>query len=224
MIRTLVVSLLVAISSYPALAGSVDVTFTGSSGQQDSSGYYISPYSATVNGVNTTIYCDDFANTVTVGENYTANITNLGSGDLSNTRYGSITQTLATQNGGSQAFNGLQLYEMAAWLTMQFTANGASNGDIQDTLWDLFNPNSLDPGVKPPQPSSNTWLYAAEQNYSSINPNNFYILTNVAPVNMSGQVQEFLFTPEPSSLLLLASSLIVFLAWGYRKRLRSVRS
>ena len=175
-------------------ASTVSAQFTGANGQTDSSGNYISPYTATVNGVSTTIYCDDFANHVSNGQQWTANITNLASSDLSNTRYSTISNTLSTSATTSSNFSGKQLYEMAAYLTTQFAASGtagyASNGDIQDTLWDLFNPNSQNTGVTPPKPSSNQWLYAAEKNYSSINLASFNILTNTsAAFSGAGQTQ-----------------------------------
>ncbi len=204
-------------------AGTVSVEFIGANGQKDSSGYLISPYTATINGVSTTVYCDDFANSIADGQTYTANETNLGSGNLSLTRYGSISQTLQTQSG-TQTFDAQQLYEMAAWLTTQFTTNGANNGNIQDTLWDLFNPNSNNPNIKPPVPSTNSWLFAAEQNYTSINPSAFIILTNTSVAfTGSGQVQEFIFgapiaqSPEPASMALLGIGLILLSIFGKRK-------
>jgi hypothetical protein len=203
-------------------AGTVNVEFIGANGQKDSSGYLISPYTATINGVSTTVYCDDFANTVSDGQTYTANETNLGSGNLSLTRYGTISQSLQTQSG-TQTFDAQQLYEMAAWLTTQFTTNGSSNGDIQDTLWDLFNPNPNNPNIKPPKPSTNSWLFAAEENYTSINPSAFTILTNTGvEFTGTGQVQEFIFSspvaqsPEPASMALLGIGLILLSIFGRR--------
>ncbi len=201
-------------------ADTLSVQFTGANGQTDASGYYISPYTATVNGVSTTIYCDDFANQVSNGQQWTANLTNLGSTNLANTRYSGISNTLSTSPTATATYSGAQLYEMAAWLTTQFSAPGTSgysaNGDIQDTLWDLFNPNSHNTGVKPPTPSSNQWLYAAEKNYISINPAKFNILTNTqAAYSGEGQVQEFIVpTPEPSSVLLLGFGLIAIAVAG----------
>jgi hypothetical protein len=221
-------ALAVAALANQLAAGPVSVEFIGSNGQKDSSGYLISPYTVTVNGVSETVYCDDFANTVSNGQMYTANETNMGSGNLSLTRYGSISQTLQTQSG-TQTYDAQQLYEMAAWLTTQITSNGSSNGIIQDTMWDLFNPNSNNPNIKPPVPPTTAWLFAAEQNYSSINPSSFEILTNVnATYSGSGQVQEFILSapvaqsPEPASMALLGIGLILLSVLGRKKVLGRV--
>lgn len=219
---TLLASLIgLSVAAIQLAAGPVSVTFNKANGQTDSSGNLISPYNATVAGLSTTLYCDDFANEVSSGQTWTANVTNLASGNLSATRYGSITETLATQTG-TGSFDSLQLYEMTAWLTTQYGANAGNNGNIQDTIWDLFNPNAGDLNVHPPQPSSNAWLFAAEQNYGSIDAANFNILTNTSPVKLSGsgQVQEFLFTPEPSSALLLGIGLMALSVVGRRLRKR----
>jgi hypothetical protein len=172
-------------------------------------------------------YCDDFANTDTPGETWQANETNLASGNLSNTRYGNISQTLTTQNG-SATYDGQQLYEMAAWLTTQYGSNAVNNGNIQDTIWDLFNPNAGDPSVHPPMPGTNTWLFASEANYGSIDTANFSIVTNISPVTLSGagQVQELLVTPEPGTMLLLGLGLMAVAIGGRRtmKRFSLARS
>jgi hypothetical protein len=203
-------------------AGSVSVTFTGANGEKDTSGYLISPYTATVNGVSTTIYCDDFANSVSSGQSYSANETNLGSGNLSLTRYGSVTENLQTQSG-SQSFNSQQVYEMAAWLTTQFASNAPANGNIQDTLWDLFDQTTGANAA--PKPSSTSWLFSAEQNYASVNASNFTILTNVnETASGKGQVQEFIMgtpeiaqAPEPASMGLLGLGMIMLSIFGRRK-------
>ncbi len=210
-----------AVSQLPA--ATVAMVFTGANGQEDNAGYLISPYTATMNGLSTTIYCDDFANEVSNGQAWTANVTALG-GSLANTRYGAITENLKTATG-TATYNGTQLYTMAAYLTTQFSASGtagySSNGDIQDTIWDLFNPNTANPGVNPPTPSSNTWLYNAEANYGSLNTNRFEILTNTNPTySGAGQTQEFItMTPEPSSIFLLGAGMIGISLVG-RKALR----
>ncbi len=209
-------------------ANTINAKFIGANGQTDASGELISPYTATLDGVSTTIYCDDFANSVSYNQTWTANLTNLATGNLSNLRYENISNTLSTSATTSATYNGTQLYEMAAWLTRQFAANGtagySANGDIQDTLWDLFNPNSHNTGVNPPTPSSNKWLYAAEKNYGSIDAASVNILTNTSVAySGSGQTQEFIVaTPEPASILLLGVGLIAIGVVG-KRRMRPAR-
>src|SRR5260370_10149351 len=171
-------------------ADSYPVTFTGVNGAA-AFGYYVGPYSGTTSGAPVTLYCDDFANEVSIGESWLANLTAIdGSGDLSNTRYGGLP-------------NALTLYREAAWLTTQYAGNPSSTfGDIQATIWNLFNPNA-------PQPSSNNWLLLAESNYQSLDFSKFEVVTNVGPVTATGQAQQFLIdpapVPEPSSIILLGT-------------------
>ena len=161
----------------PALGDPVEVTFTGVNGVADF-GYYVSPYYGTINGDPVTLYCVDFANEVFGGETWEANLTPLNGGDLSNTRYGGVS-------------NALVLYEEAAWLTKQYASSPGALGDIQATIWQLFDPAA-------PTPSSGYWLQQAELNYQSIDPAYFEVVTNVGPVYATGQVQEFLIDPPPA--------------------------
>jgi len=176
-----------------AFADSFPITFLGVNGAIDF-GYYVGPYYGTINNDPVTLYCIDFANEVSFGQSWLANLTAIdGSGDLSNTRYGGLP-------------NALKLYQEAAWLTTQYAGNAANYGDIQGTIWQLFDPNA-------PQPNSNAWLLLAESNYQSLDFSNFEVVTNAPPVYATGQIQEFLIdrapVPEPSSIILLGTVLIV---------------
>jgi hypothetical protein len=125
----------------------------------------------------------DFANQVQFGEQWDANLTPISSGaDLSQTRWGAEPAALTR-------------YQEAAWLTLQFASQPASQyGDIQATIWQLFYSAA-------PSPSSPSWLDQAQANYASVDYGNFAIVTNTAPVRQSGQVQEFL-TELPANLRL----------------------
>src|SRR5260370_666739 len=93
-----------------AFADLFPVTFTGVNGVADF-GYYVGPYYGTISGDPVTLYCNDFANDVSFGESWLANLTPLdGTGDLSHTRYGGLP-------------NALTLYREAAWLTTQYAGN-----------------------------------------------------------------------------------------------------
>lgn len=177
-----------------ARGDSVPVTFTGVNGAA-AFGYYVGPYYGTVDGIPVTLYCVDFANEVYKGEVWQANLTLLSNGDLSNTRYGSLP-------------NSLTLYEEAAWLTTQYAQNPSEYADIQATIWRLFVPSA-------PSLSSNKWLDLAAANFQNVDPHSFTIVTNVGPVRPTGQVQEFLVdppqVPEPSSIFLFGTAgLLVF--------------
>lgn len=188
-----------------AHADTAQMVFTGPNpaGVNDGT-YYVSPYFGTMNGVTVTLFCDDVLHEVYSGEKWTANVTNLGaaiaSSNFSSTRFGS----------GISAANATILYEEVAWLVTQFTPSDQNQWvSIQHAIWDL-----TDPGAS--YTDTGKWLTLAEesQNYGSINPNNFLIVSDVN-LNGSGSVQEFFVetvaTPEPSSLVLLVSGMLAMM-------------
>lgn len=177
--------------------GPVNMVFTGVNGANNGV-YYVSPYFGTMNGQTVVLFCDDILNEVTFGQSWSANVTNLGtalstSNGFANTRYGGVSTSPVYSNAAV-------VYEEAAWLTTQFAGNPGDYVSLQYALWDLMNPGS--------EPTTygdvSWWLTQAAANYSTIDANNFEIITNVGPVCLTGQVQEFIVdTPEPGTLLLL---------------------
>ena len=192
-------------------ADSVTVKFIGVNGANDGH-YYVSPYYGTINGSPVTLYCVDIANTVHFNQVWEANLSTITNGsNLSNTRYGSMPQ-------------GLALYQQAAWLINQFPTNSSDYVNLQYALWNLFNPN-----LAPDSAGSNAWLALAAANFGSMSFGNFLVVTNVAPVYLTGQVQEFIIivppapVPEPATLALFGSGLIA-IATVVRRRSRSTKS
>jgi hypothetical protein len=184
--------------------GTTTMQFTDVNGAND--GYYfVSPYSGVINyGTSNAqtvgLFCDDINNDVSFGQVWTANVTNLASGDLSNTRYGSSTNPLYSNPAAA-----LMLYEQGAWLVSQFGSHTSDYVSLQYALWDLMSPGAESTnyagtdGIKVSQ-----WLTWAAANYGQINPANFEIITNVGPLSYKGQVQEFIVqTPEPATVVLL---------------------
>ena len=169
-------------------ASSVKMTFVGTNGTQ-AFGIYVGPYYGTMNGTPVDLFCVDFANEVNSGQQWDANLTPISVvADFSDTRYG-------TEPGA------LELYRQAAWLALQYASQPTSEyADIQATTWQLFNPAA-------PAPSSSWWADQALSNYASVDYGDFRIVTNVAPVQPTGQVQEFLIrvtssdVPEPTTEL-----------------------
>jgi len=186
------------------LFAAVQMTFDGVNGAQ-MFGVYVGPYYGTMNGTPVELFCVDFANEVNFGQQWDANLTPVAFGaDLGDTRYGA-------------APGALELYRQAAWLAQQFASQPASQyGDIQATIWQLFNEAA-------PTPSSSLWLEQARSNSAWTDYGDFRIVTNTGPVQLSGQVQEFLMrtqpnAPEPSTLPLAGLGLVGASCMGRRIR------
>jgi len=190
--------------------GPVTMVFTGVNGANDGQ-YYVSPYSGTMNGQSVTLFCDDITNGVTFGQQWWANVTNLATAvntnDFSQTRYGSVT-------GSAVLTNPALAYQEAAWLTTQFASNPGDLVNLQYALWDIMNPGSRGADNLDVQ----NLLLLASQNYGTINLNNFEVVTNVAPLALTGQVQEFIVqTPEPGTLALLICGMLAVCAGLLRR-------
>jgi hypothetical protein len=172
-------TLLCLLAAAPVAANPIEATFVGVNGAIDF-GYYVGPYYGDLGQQSVVLDCVDFANDVSFGQQWAANLSHINTAqDLANTRFGS-------------RGDALQLYQEAAWLTEQYALNPASAyGDIQATIWQLFDAFA-------PTPSTGYWLSQAQANYASGNYSNFFVVTNVGPVNPTGQVQEFLTTLNPS--------------------------
>jgi hypothetical protein len=222
--RTLwILGLLLLITPVAHADSTTTMQFVGVNGANDGY-YYVSPYIGTMNyntpnAQTVALFCDDINNEVTFGQVWTANVTNLDSGDLSNTRYGSATDGNPNYSGYA---NSMKLYEEGAWLVTQFSTHSTDYVSLQYALWDLMTPGAESTaymggdGVTAAQ-----WLALAGQNYGSIDPSGFAIVTNVGPLAYQGQVQEFIIqTPEPGTIVLLMIGLVgmFLLAWKRQRR------
>jgi hypothetical protein len=199
-----ILGLLLVLTPLAHADGTTTMLFTGVNGANDGV-YYVSPYTGTMNyGTSNAqtvgLFCDDINNDVYIGETWTANVTNMASGNFSNTRYGngSVNPNLGTTKP-------VTLYEEGAWLVSQFGSHTNDYVSLQYALWDLMSPGAEPTnyagtdGIKVSQ-----WLTWAGQNYGQINPANFEIITNVGTLAYRGQVQEFIVqTPEPATVVLL---------------------
>jgi hypothetical protein len=192
-------------------SGTVNMVFTGENGVNDGQ-YYVSPYSGTMNGTNVVLFCDDIKNEIYVHEVWSANVTNLGTAlatttpttnGFANTRYGGLTDSPVYRSASFA-------YAEAAWLTTQFASNPGDFVSLQYALWDIMNPLS-----EPMTYDVSRWLDRAAnfQNDRNFNPNNFEIVTNVGPLALTGQQQEFIVqTPEPGTLALLCCGILALAA------------
>ena len=198
-----------------AAANTVPVTFTSSTsglGGPTPSVYYY-PYQLIVNGSSLNVACDDFADTVHLGESWLASVNTFA--DLSHTLF---------YNGGA----GVGLYQQAAWLFSQFQPTpplqNNVNAAINFAIWDLFDASA--PGINTSNPTSNTsssyWLnLAASQNLSGFDFSRFVIYTPVSgwPSN-DGRPQENIGeVPEPGTVLLFMTGLLGLAGLAWRRRM-----
>lgn len=184
-----------------------------SAGNNVMHGVYVGPYYATVNGVaNTAVICDDFADDSTVGHTWGFTSNNFS--------------TLGSALWGNQT----QLYETAAWLTLQMLSlNGNPNnatqvGYLSYAIWSLFDKNALN-GLNSTQLAGvNNWLNQVPSNLTPSQFSNLILLTPKGCTNGPGSCpgQEFfeLAMPEGGSaaMYLLPAGLACFGALFLRRR------
>jgi len=214
-----------AFTSVGLFASTVTMKFNAGSGVAptlaDGSADQVGPYTAFINGspLTTVIFCDDFSDSVSPGESWTANLTILSSGNLSNTLYGP--GLIASHNLAYAT----QLYDEVAWLALQFANNVQADwGGIQSAMWQIMNssaPNT-NPNVASSPTSTAYWLLQAAANFGHVNNANVEILTLASGTKTStgaSSVQEFLvLTPEPATYALFGSGLILLSLGTFRRR------
>ena len=197
--------------------------------------YYVSPYSGEVGPVNQSLAsdptvalnCVDFFHDVTIGEVWTADVTNLGAAAASGNPTAALSYT---------RYDNLQLYEEMAYLTTFYSTDGgnATEADaIQTAIWwlaydagatpePLYNNNPVIEGNTNTSDTSvlqtGYWLnVAASAPTAAAYYNQFNILSGTG--NPGSTAQEFIYsTPEPGTLVLLATGLLILGVGATRAR------
>ena len=197
-----------AVTAVPASAQNFKFTSGNPYGTVTGFGFMVGPYRGQLIGEpgspTIDIFCVDFLGRVQVGQTWTANFTNLG-GNLGDTR-------MVTELGLSQG-NAQSRYQMAAWLSTQFRMDNKSQwSSIHGTIWNLMEGRT----VVSMSPSTQAyWLGLAAQNAGNINLGEWTIITDP-----NGGKQEFLtrdVVPEPATLILLGSGLLMLGLVAYRR-------
>jgi hypothetical protein len=163
-------------------------------------GYQVGPYDGIMGSGSSAqslfLYCVDVAHTSVPGEEWTANLTSLGTG------IGIGTNTRSAD---------LARYRQAAWLTTQYALHPEATADIQATIWNLFGPVA---GVTP---SSDYWFVQAMTNYASLDYSGFVVVTDVNKDLAASAQEVIVVTPEPASAALLATGLFLVVAVAGRR-------
>ena len=103
---------------------------------------YVGPYYATINGVQTAIICDDFADDSFVPEIWTATVSNVSGPLGSSVLFGNNTPIYSNSSPTTGTLTQDQAYEASAWLAEQLVMapSAATAADIQYALWEVMSP------------------------------------------------------------------------------------
>jgi len=207
---------------YPACATTIKLTGTATNITLNISdpdaGYtnlnaIIDPYTGTLNGSSILLWCVDPDHESNIGDSWSAYVTQLGAGSLSDTYLKDPTA-----------------YGEMAWLTMQLQGTNVTSTrqELQAAIWDIAEgatagaPTATgDFKITPPKGDAN---FAANVSMDITNASHhvqnsgFEILTDT-----SGREQEFLvITPEPSTFVLFGAGLIALALFTNRRIISSI--
>jgi hypothetical protein len=187
----------------PAFADTV--TFIGATGPSIG-GVNVAPYqiqdSAILGGATINVICDDFADHVSSGDTWTAQIeTFTAAGMLS---------------PGALFGSSNPAYDEAVYLYAEFLNGSADAGGVNYAIWGLFDPSVVTSSAYTPTDAAALLAAITPTELNNFNYSSFLVITPTSLGSTGEPPQEFIYqTPEPSSLLLLSSGVF---GLGFMKR------
>jgi hypothetical protein len=198
-----------AVSAY---AGPTNYTFLAYNGGDWQNGY---PYYITGGPASSllAVMCDDYVHGGAVGDTWQANLTDLGTNNVTLTRFGHMETAL-----------GLAKYREAGWILLETVTTPTGQWkDMNEAVWHIFD------SASPIDAGGVAWLTAAGQEaklgYPGVDFNKVYIITPVDQYNPDpNSIQEFLYigndpsssspgsaSPEPGTVILLGTGVLAML-------------
>lgn len=191
--RTTMLMGMVLMLGLSAHAGTVSITFVGTPTGVNDGVNYVMPYQLNINGVSTNATCYDIFDTVTGGQNWTANALNLA-------------QAAATGqfSGGANSLLG---YKEVAFLAQQTTNSAQNQIDLQHDIWNVFAADTytVTTGM---QQYLNLLVTPAYANFD------FSKVLFLEDVKQAGGVQAFVIdpptaSPEPGTVVLMGAGALL---------------
>lgn len=180
-------------------------------------GVYVGPYRGAMisepGSPQIDIFCVDFNNGISIGQEWNANFWGL-SGDLSSTRFGALYGAAA-----------LQKYRQAAWLASNFQNTDKTQWKfIHAAIWHTMTCPNCQPASATGNASVATWLTQSQMvaNWSTVNLQEWAVVTDVRTQNGQGGVQEYLtrtVVPEPGTILLFGTGALLLGLVAWRRHL-----